>query len=70
MIRTNTTPYEISHAKAPRGFGSWAFDLVAYRGHEMELIRFWAHSMNYGAAKKAALAEAAKAGATEIRVLG
>ena len=70
MIRTNTTPYEISHAKAPRGFGSWAFDLATYKGPTLELVRFWAHSMNYGGAKKAALAEAQKIGAHEVRVLG
>src|SRR5882672_11390361 len=30
-VTVNTTQYEFSHGKAPRGFGMWAFDLARAR---------------------------------------
>jgi hypothetical protein len=51
-IQFHTREYQFEHGHAPRGFGSWAFDF------DNASARFWAHSMTYADAKKAAHEEA------------
>lgn len=49
----NTTIYEASHGKLPRGTGAWAFSI--YRNPQPGLV-FWARNASYGEAKKQARA--------------
>jgi len=44
-VEVNTTEYEFSHGKKPRGFGCWAFQI----GRDPE--PYWSHG-NYGQAVK------------------
>ena len=59
--RVDTRTYEISHARKPRGYGSWAF----FFEHEAA-PRFFRGS--YGEAKKQAVAAARAAGVEYVSV--
>jgi hypothetical protein len=60
-ITVNTTQFEFSHGKAPKGRGSWAFKL----GARAEL--FW-HNGTFTEARKAAKAEARRVGVHWVEV--
>lgn len=61
-IEFNTTQYEFSHGKQPRGRGSWAFEF-----EDSPDAWFAPGSLTIGEAKKAARAEAVRrAGPTGI----
>lgn len=65
-IRFDTTEYQASHGKTPRGDGQWAFYL--HRCDEMTTV-FTPFPMTYTAAKRFALSEArAVGGIVEIYV--
>lgn len=64
-IRVDTAPYERSHMKAPRGRGSWAFDLDGERRFAVPL--FW-HSGTYAEAVRAARLAAQKLGSCRVLV--
>ena len=61
-IYVNCRRYEFSHGGEPRGFGSWAFEILP--GEIM-----WAHQAHYRAAKRLALQKAQVLGSYEIIVL-
>jgi hypothetical protein len=67
-ITVDTSTFERSHGKKPRGFGSWAFYNKPDHGGEFDKL-FWSHVTNYSEAKKAALAHAAKVGWNRLVVL-
>lgn len=50
----NTTDYQMSHGRGPRGFGSWAF--FFQRNADVGQA-FWVHQSTYADAKKAVRAE-------------
>lgn len=61
-----TREYELTYGKTPRGRGSWAF---FFDGDEDALKAFFTPgSTTYKEARKLAIAEAAKRGATRIEV--
>lgn len=44
MVETDTTQYEFTHGRKPRGFGSWAFNVTVANGRGgflVETIRPW-----------------------------
>ena len=52
-ITVDTSRYEFSYGKAPRGYGAWFFTVQA--GDTVDLFRF---TGSYGAARAAAIARA------------
>ena len=62
-IRVETTKFQFSHRRQPKGFGSWAFQI----GKNPE--PYFVRSSSYSDARKAAQQEAAKQGASCITVL-
>jgi len=66
-VYVNTSKYEMSHGKAPGGFGSWAFDLTDAGGSPP--VRRWEHQATYGRAKAAAVKAAREIGALTVIVL-
>ena len=63
----NTNEYEFTHGKAPRGKGCWAFKF--YRmGMGLIVTEFAPGEQTYGAARKWAIAYAAKIGADRVAV--
>lgn len=58
-IRVNTSQYEFSHGKQPRGYGHWAFEIGA------ETLFF---SGNYGDAKRQAVQAAKDRNVADVRV--
>jgi hypothetical protein len=60
----DTTVYEFSHGKKPRGFGSWAFSFNKKDVPHTEML--WVNQSTYGDALKQAKAEAKKRGAWVI----
>lgn len=67
----NTNDYVCSHAKAPRGYGSWAFTFDKHPSSPMAMAEvFMVHSATYAEAKKAARAEGAKRKARVAYVCG
>lgn len=64
-VLVQTFEYEYSHGHLPRGKGQWGF----YFGNDRGTI-WWASivSIYYSEAKKLAIAEAKKRGATSIKV--
>ena len=58
-VQVNTTEYEFSHGKKPRGFGQWVF----FFGNVM-----FTYNGTYGDAKKAAMKTAKEQGYTEVMV--
>jgi hypothetical protein len=63
-IEFNTTAYQMSHGRHPRGTGAWAF----FFNREMNGEPFWVSCMPYGAAKSVARAEATRQGAATVYV--
>jgi hypothetical protein len=64
-IDVDTSEFESSHGKKPRGRGDWAFGFT--RRARMEDL-FWVYNQPYGAAVKAAKAKARALGADTIYV--
>lgn len=56
-----TTEFEMSHGRAPRGYGSWAFEI------EGRAETFW-HTGTYAEARRAARVEAQKYGCDRVMV--
>jgi len=55
-MRTDTSEYENTHGRKPRGFGLWFFELLGTDGqgrYTTETVRV--PNSNYGPAKKAAV---------------
>lgn len=66
-MNVNTNEYELTHGKAPRGTGYWAF--LFYRmGMGLIVIEFAPGSQTYGAARKWAVAKAKELGADRVAV--
>lgn len=64
-MRVETSTFEASHGKAPRGLGNWAFEFVKFNCHPLTF-----HYMGtYSAAKAAAVKEARLDGADFVKVL-
>lgn len=61
MTRVETSEYEFSHGRTPRGKGQWAFSFDGIAGI------FWTHG-TYTEAKAEARREARRLGATKITV--
>jgi hypothetical protein len=61
MVEVNTTEYEFSHGRKPRGYGSWAFRF------EGDIALHW-YQGTYSEARSAARKAARKAGAASIEV--
>lgn len=69
-IETDTTKYEYSHGKKPRGYGEWGFEVTAMRGSGYCDIKKWERG-NFGEAKAAAIRSVKDelgGGATVLRV--
>lgn len=66
-ITVDTSTFERSHGKKPRGYGSWAFYNKPDHGDEFDKL-FFANG-TYTEAKKAALAFAAESGWRRLWVL-
>ena len=65
-MRIDTTEYQFSHGRKPRGTGRWCFDL--FRDHEMTTI-CTPQPMTYTEARRFAAIEARKIGGiVEIHV--
>lgn len=60
-VRVETTQYQASHMKAPRGYGSWAFQIGS--------TIFWAHQSTYTDARKKAVEAARIARVSFVEVL-
>lgn len=60
MIEFQTTQYEFSHGKKPRGFGTWAFQITG---------QIFYATASYGEAKRQAAEKARAAGVSRVRVL-
>ena len=60
-VTVNTSSFRFSHAKEPRGFGCWCFEV----GSE----EFFSEPMNFGEACKKAKAFAKSKSVTEVTVL-
>jgi hypothetical protein len=65
-VTFNTSTYESSHVKKPRGFGSWAFGATPSASGD-DII--WVHQAVFTAAKKQAAAIAASRGIITLHVL-
>jgi hypothetical protein len=63
-VRVDTSTYEFSHGKKPRGFGSWAFSFDKKDVPHEEML--WVNQSTYGDALKKAKAEAKSRGAAVI----
>ena len=63
-IRCSTAPYEAVHGKRPRGEGLWWFDIALPSGLH---VHFHMRA-TYGLAAQAAMAEARKLHACEVRL--
>lgn len=63
MVHFDTSEYELSHGKTPRGYGSWAFEFSVDR------CVWWAPTGTFTAAKKAARAEAKRRSVEDVKVL-
>ena len=63
-VEFNTTDFQFSHGRAPRGIGGWAFSFV--RNPQMDEI-FWVNG-TYGEAKEVARAKAKAEGKREVFV--
>lgn len=63
-IEFNTTDYQFSHGRSPRGLGGWAFSYE--RNPEMAAI-FWVNG-SYGEAKRVARDKARADGRSEVFV--
>lgn len=63
-VEVDTSVYEYSHGRKPKGFGSWAFSFDKKDVSHDKM--FWAHQMTYGDALKEAKKEAKKRGAEVI----
>ena len=63
-VAVDTSQYEASHGRAPRGFGGWWFHVGAGQGGPVLQERG-----NYGDCKRAAIARAQSLGASVIIVL-
>ena len=64
-VEVNTTQYQFSHGKAPRGAGHWIFAI----GRNGAWTEFQPTGlMTYGAAKRLAIAEARSLGAWQVVV--
>jgi hypothetical protein len=51
-VNFNTTEFVASHCRAPRGRGSWAFEVATVDGHLAEGPMEFSPSMTYTDAKK------------------
>lgn len=60
--------YQLAHGKAPRGYGSWAFYFDASAATAPSDQAWWAPAGMFGEAKRAAVAEAKRRGASRIEV--
>ncbi len=68
-VTVSTTEFEFAHGKKPRGYGRWGFYFGFNRTLGSTVDPWFAPgSMNYGAAKKAAVAEARSRGFTLVKV--
>jgi len=65
MTRIDTTEYEFSHGKLPRGTGSWAF---MFGRNGAWTTEFTPHQMTYTAACKWARQQAKALGCDQISV--
>lgn len=65
MVEFNTSDFQFSHGRAPRGFGSWAFFFE--RNAPVEQA-FWVHQATFAAARKAAAQEARRRGCDVVFV--
>jgi len=65
MIEFNTTEFEFSHGKQPRGHGDWAFLLQAINRADRVI---WIHG-SYGEAKKQARKTARELRYYRVKVL-
>ena len=65
--RVNTTDFEFSHGRKPRGRGSWAFFFERDRRNHDVQDAFWHHG-SFTEAKKAAVEEARRRGARDVFV--
>lgn len=66
-IEFGTKDYQYSHGHAPRGRGSWAFEIAGETWWAKDPVT-GITSMTYGEAKKLAVAEAKKRGVQEVEV--
>lgn len=64
-----TRHYEITHGKAPRGFGSWAFGVRPYSAHDYLEGAIWVHQSRFADAKKSAAVQAKARGIDTLIVL-
>lgn len=65
-VEFNTTEYQFSHGKQPRGRGSWAFAFS--RNAPVEEMFWTPGSTTYAEAKKMAKAEAERRGVSTVYV--
>lgn len=63
-VHVSTASYQASHGREPRGTGSWAF---FFDGSSDVADAYWADG-SYSAARRAAVAEAARRGAGRVEV--
>ncbi|MBN1443725.1 MAG: hypothetical protein JXA90_13530 [Planctomycetes bacterium] len=68
-IEVNTTRYEFSHGKQPRGYGWWAFDIIRYHGDGTRTRERVMRAGKYGEAKRYAVTLARTGPAATIVVL-
>lgn len=64
-MRVETSTYEFSHGRKPKGYGLWLFGLT-FSGPS---VQTFSHTGNYGDAKKAAVKAASEQGANAVEVL-
>lgn len=62
-VEVVTSEFEFSHGRAPRGFGSWAFEIGC--GREI----FWVHQSRFAPARAAAVREARRVGENMVTVM-
>ena len=65
-IEVNTTQYEFSHGKKPRGRGWWAFDIIRYHAGGAKTRQRVMRAGKYGEAKRYAVTLARGSAATIV----